>query len=307
MRTPLIAAAGVAGAWTAAHLTAPAVRSWDRPERRPADVSGLHVDVAGPDRPGPVFVLLHGIIASGISWGAAWDALPGPVVVPDLLGFGRSMHRPTDGYDRADHLAALAPVLPALGLAGRPVVVVGHSLGGVLALHLAASLPDVAGVVAICAPLYGSEEEGLGRIGEADALAKLLAVGDLSQRICEWMCDHRDLAGVLWPLMAPRWPLPISADGVLHTWPAYIGSLRSLVLESAWEEALGALVSRDVPVHLVEGADDGVPVPGRAAGLEAAHPAVTSEVVGGAGHDLPVSRPAPCTDRVAGLARRWTA
>lgn len=307
MRTPVIVAAGAAGTWLAAHLAAPAVRHWDRPDRRPADVGGLHVAVAGPDRPGPVFLLLHGVTASGISWGAAWDALPGPVVVPDLLGFGQSMRRPAEGHARADHLSALAPVLPALGLEDRPVVIVGHSLGAVLALHLAASLPDVAGVVTICAPLYASEEEGLGRIGEADALAKLLAVGDLSQRVCQWMCDHRDLARRLWPLLAPRWPVPIAADGVLHTWPAYRGSLQSLVLDSAWDEALEALAGRDVPVHLMEGADDGVPVPGRAAALEAAHPSVTSEVVAGAGHDLSISRPGPCTDRVVGLARRWVA
>jgi pimeloyl-ACP methyl ester carboxylesterase len=272
-------------------------------------VDGLHVAVAGADRTGPVHLLLHGITASSISFGAAFDALPGPVVVPDLLGFGGSRDRPpaTGRFDRASHLAALQPVLPAVGLAGRPVVVVGHSMGAVLALHLAAELPDVCGVIAVSAPLYDDEGQGLSHIGEADLLARLLAAGDLSRRICRWMCEHRDLAQVLWPLLAPRWPWPIAAAGVQHTWPAYRQSLQELVLDSRWRAALHAVLGRGVPVALVDGAADGVPVPGRAAELAAGTPNVTAERWPGFGHDLPVVAGRQVAARVAALSTVWTA
>lgn len=250
---------------------------------------------------GPVVVLLHGIVASGRSFGATYDRLPVPVVVPDLLGFGGSMSVPTPSYGIDAHVEALARTLQGVGITDRPVILVGHSMGGVLALHYAAHSPDVMSVIALGAPLYDDAEEGLGRIGGADPLAGLLTTGDLAQRVCEWMCAHRDLARRLWPVMAVRWPWPVAADGVLHTWPAYRESLQSLVLDSRYDLALETLARRSVPVMLVEGGNDGVPVPGRAQRLARHHGNLTATTLEDAGHALPVSHP----DAVARLIELW--
>lgn len=90
----------------------------------------------------PVLLLLHGLGATG----EVWDGLlerpwPGEVLVPDLPGHGHSSG--LDKYTFESMAASIASVLPP----GRPVVVVGHSLGGVLALTLAAGS---SGVVAAC-------------------------------------------------------------------------------------------------------------------------------------------------------------
>lgn len=287
-----LTAALAVGAWAGAHHTSPAVRAWSPPDRQPADSEPLATMISAPvGADGPVVVLLHGIVASGRSFGASYDRLPAPVVVPDLLGFGGSMAVPTPTYDVDAHVDALAQTLQDVGVAGRPVVLVGHSMGGVLALHHAARSSDVVSVLTLGAPLYDDAEEGLDRIGEADPLAGLLTTGDLAQRVCEWMCEHRDLARRLWPMMAFRWPWPVAADGVLHTWPAYRGSLQSLVLDSNYDVALDVLADRSVPVVLAEGSKDGVPVPGRAQALADRHTNVTTLTVDGADHALPISHP----------------
>ncbi|HYQ66338.1 alpha/beta hydrolase [Actinophytocola sp.] len=82
----------------------------------------------------PVLLLLHGLGATG----EVWDSLlerhwKGEVIAPDLPGHGRSP-RP-DTYTFESMAASVAAVLPE----GRDVVVLGHSLGGVLALTLAAT------------------------------------------------------------------------------------------------------------------------------------------------------------------------
>jgi len=69
-------------------------------------------------------VLLHGLVASGIYWGGAFDRLGEQhrLVVPDLLGFGRSP-RPADGYGPDDHIDAIITCLDDLGIAARNITV----------------------------------------------------------------------------------------------------------------------------------------------------------------------------------------
>ena len=170
-------AAVAVAAWTALHRSADPVRAWRPSDRTPLVGAGpLHAEATAADLAGdgPVVVLLHGIAGSSRSFGRAWDDLGAPTVAVDVLGFGRSFRHPASGYGRAAHVAAVRRTLRALGLGDRRMVYVGHSMGAVLALHLAATDPTAAGVVAMSAPLYDGEDEGLARIGAADPLAKLL-------------------------------------------------------------------------------------------------------------------------------------
>jgi pimeloyl-ACP methyl ester carboxylesterase len=59
------------------------------------------------------------------------------VVVPDLLGFGRSPKPDTSAYDIDAHLAAIREYVPSGS------TVVGHSVGAVLAAALAAREPEL--------------------------------------------------------------------------------------------------------------------------------------------------------------------
>jgi pimeloyl-ACP methyl ester carboxylesterase len=125
-RGALVATATGWGAW---HLASPAVRRWRPGAGRPARAGRLRVREFGTGR--PVVVLLHGMVAEGNCFGAAFDRLGvwARVVVPDLLGFGGSMV-PTGLVSGPEHLDALDEMLDHLGLSDRPLVVVGHSMGG---------------------------------------------------------------------------------------------------------------------------------------------------------------------------------
>lgn len=80
----------------------------------------------------PVLLLLHGLGATGEVWhDLQMRNWPGETLVPDLPGHGRSDR--LDEYTFASMAAAVAELVPH----GRQVVVLGHSLGGVLALMLA--------------------------------------------------------------------------------------------------------------------------------------------------------------------------
>ena len=118
----------------------------------------LHTDVAGPPDGVPV-VFLHG--ASGSIRTYAW--LPGEItdgrriVRVDLRGHGDSQHAPGT-YDVDRYAEDVVEVLRET--VGRPAVLVGHSLGGVVAWWVAQRHPDL--VVAAFLedpPLYMGEPE----------------------------------------------------------------------------------------------------------------------------------------------------
>jgi esterase len=118
----------------------------------------LHVEVDGPQDGAPV-VFLHGVSGSS----RTYDWLPGEItdgrriVRVDLRGHGRSDRAPgTYVIDRygEDAVAVLREVV------GRPAVLVGHSLGGVVAWWVAQRDPDlVAAALLEDPPLYRGEPE----------------------------------------------------------------------------------------------------------------------------------------------------
>jgi pimeloyl-ACP methyl ester carboxylesterase len=89
----------------------------------------------------PSVLLLHGLGATGDVWGGVAGLLPGAWTAPDLPGHGGSAA--LDDYTFAAVADAVAGLVDPAG-----TVVVGHSFGGVVALHLA-SRPGVRAVLGL--------------------------------------------------------------------------------------------------------------------------------------------------------------
>jgi pimeloyl-ACP methyl ester carboxylesterase len=81
-------------------------------------------------------LLLHGLGATGGVWRGLTGAYDGPALAPDLPGHGTADWTTT--YSFAGHAEA---VLPLLERFDAPVPVLGHSMGGVVALELARLAP----------------------------------------------------------------------------------------------------------------------------------------------------------------------
>ena len=120
----------------------------------------LHVRSFGrtPHRDGSPFVLLHGLGVSGVVWTAFARRQLGDrtVIAPDLRGHGESDSSPDDAYAISDYAADIAKLISDR-FGGTPVALVGHSLGGLIAIEVARIWPKSVGhLVVLDPPTFGS-------------------------------------------------------------------------------------------------------------------------------------------------------
>lgn len=120
-------------------------RSTQRPTTNPFGLRSVRIHghdvtyrMAGE---GPTLVLVHGIAGSSTTWRAVMPALAEQftVVAPDLLGHGHSA-KPRGDYSLGAYASGIRDLLAVLGQERGTVV--GHSLGGGVAMQFAYQFPD---------------------------------------------------------------------------------------------------------------------------------------------------------------------
>lgn len=141
-----LAALGAVG--TAWSYSKRALQRWENVELDEVEKPGRTVRVGGVDMhyvevgSGPVLLLLHGLGASTFSFRRLLPLLAPHMraIAVDLKGFGYS-DRPSDGdYSLSAHARAVRDFMDVMGIERASVL--GHSLGGAIAMHLAAAFPE---------------------------------------------------------------------------------------------------------------------------------------------------------------------
>ena len=217
----------------------------------------------------PPVLLLHGLGATGAVWDRLGELLERRLLVPDLPGHGGSAPLPEYSFE-----ALAAGVAEGLDEAG-PVVVAGHSLGGVVALELASGRYglDVAGVLALGVKVEWSAEE----------LAKAASMAARPPRVFETRADaevaYLKVAGLTG--LAPADPGGVTeADG----WRL---SLDQAAFGVGAPDLPRLLAGARCPVILAAGADDPMSRPEQLRAL-----AADSVSLPGLGHNAHVEAPA---------------
>ena len=107
------------------------------------DVRMAYMDVTPQGQPnGHTVVLLHGNNFAGFYFGVVIDALRKEgfrVIVPDQIGYGRSS-KPIIPYSLADMARNTRGILQSLNIT--KAMIVGHSMGGMLAARFATQFPE---------------------------------------------------------------------------------------------------------------------------------------------------------------------
>jgi 2-succinyl-6-hydroxy-2,4-cyclohexadiene-1-carboxylate synthase len=237
-----------------------------------------------------VVVLMHGFTHTGASWEPVLAALGERyrgVIAPDIRGHGSASN------ERPVSLEAV--IEDVAELSSGKFDLVGYSMGGRLALHVALALPDRVGRVVLIGASPGIEDpdERAARVRADEALADSFERMDIEEVVELWERRTPMLAGVHQTARADR----------LRNTPAGLArALRGLgtgALPSAW----GRLEELQMPVVLVVGERDAKfrAIAGRMAGLL---PRARVVVVDEAGHAVHLEMPERVAEIVAAAEAR---
>ena len=252
----------------------------------------LHVEAAGPDDGAPV-VFLHGVSGSmrTYAWLPEEIAEGRRIVRVDLRGHGRSEHAP-GAYDVDSYGEDVVDLLSET--AGRPAVLVGHSLGGVVAWWVAQRHPElVAAAFLEDPPLY------MGEPAEHELNGAVPIFGVLLDTVARWKAQGIGADAAAAQLAAAPFGSDRSrtaAEGLSDDVPAAraeaLLQMDPGVLEGAADRSTLAPTDTTSPVLVpvfVLAADDekGAAFPTRhGERLAISHPDVEIARVAGAGHGI---------------------
>ncbi len=252
------------------------------------------------DGDGEPLLLIHGLGTSQVIWDSVVPGLACTrrVVTIDLPGFGRSAPA-GPGFELGTVADRVARGLAAHGVSG-PLDVVGHSLGGAVALTLAVDRPRLVQRLVLVAPA-GLHPRTLPRPPLLQGALAGSTEGWFAAVVEGWFAARRRAA----PLTDLRWGRRLLlalavADGAELS----PGQARIMVTASAGSSRLGAAMAEiaradlrpllgrtRAPLGLLWGElDRTVPVHG-AGTIVAKRPDAELEVVAGAGHVPMVERP----------------
>jgi pimeloyl-ACP methyl ester carboxylesterase len=279
------------------------------------------LDMGGP-ADGPLIVGLHGLGGSHLNWTAVGPELSGHarVVALDLVGHGLT---PTGSRtaDLEGHRRLVSGFLRAFGAestsapGARPAILMGNSMGGLVAALQAGEEPDTVAGLVLVDPALPTSRLGLvhPRVVANFLLCALPAVGEqyLTQRRRRTTAEQtvRRVLGVCCvdPSRVPEHVVEahIELSGRMdrvRADAAYLRSARSLSLLMALPAGpLARLAGVAQPTLLLQGARDVLVPLASARRMSAAHPDWRLEIAPDVGHAPMLEAPA-WTSR---MIRRW--
>jgi pimeloyl-ACP methyl ester carboxylesterase len=197
---------------------------------------------------GPPVALLHGLLGAGQNFGAVQKALAATgrrVLALDLRNHGASPHSPAMTYP--EMAEDVAETLRAEG--AWPAAVIGHSMGGKVAMTLALARPEgverllVADIapVAYPFPLFTTYIAAMQAIPLAPGLTRREADAALVSAVPNPVLRGFLLQNLLFQVNPPRWRIGLdeiaSAMPAIGRWPAPAGTYAGPVLALAGDRS----------------------------------------------------------------------
>lgn len=238
------------------------------------------------DGAGDAVLMIHGLGGTSNFWTPVLPAFSRfRTIRPDLPGSGRS-HRVDGPLSMDGFVRALMRVCGAAGVERAHVV--AHSMGTIIALHLAVLEPRLVRSLALLGPLAAPPDANRGPIRARGAKARSEGEPGMQQ-----IADATVQAGTAGETRSKR-PVAVAAvrESVMRQSPE--GYARSC---EALSEAQPADIARiSCPVLLVTGDEDAVAPPQAVRGMGEKIPGAQVEVLGRCGHWTVYEKPEECSE-----------
>ncbi len=244
---------------------------------------------------GPVLVMIHGIAGSSGTWVPLMPLLAErfTVIAPDLLGHGESA-KPRGDYSLGAYASGIRDLLGVLG--HDRATVVGHSLGGGIAMQFAYQFPQmVERLVLIGSGGLGKEVNPLLRVLSAPGTEYILPlvlapqihslVRSVGSAISRFGMRADPFMGEVWQ----AW----SRLTDVRAQRAFIHTIRAVIDVSGQRVSARdrLYLAHEIPTLIVWGDRDQVIPVEHAHAAHELMPGSRLEIVEGAGHFIPIERP----------------
>jgi pimeloyl-ACP methyl ester carboxylesterase len=251
-------------------------------------------------------ILLHGLSKSFKYWEPMVNGMNKRkyhYIIPDLLGHGRSPSPEHLAYDVDTHLFFL--FRDVIQHRKGPFHVIGHAMGSILAIELAARFPQkVKTLSLISLPYYESEQMAQKYVVQDifNPHGHPLLNNKLMCKICcAVICQHRALWRPIIPFVVKDKPEDVVYDGMNHNFHGIYSSFEECIVKHRIDNAASALTKFKIPTRLIHGSEDKVVGVERAEAFYSKYfTACQLDVIAGpgCGHDIPITSAAQLADHI---------
>ncbi len=240
----------------------------------------------------PPFVLLHGFATSSRWWDPIAPELRRDrrVIRIDLIGHGGS-EKPQSGYEITTQAGAVADALNELDV--QRAILVSHSMGGLVATSLAQTSSELVDSVVLIATPSGSDSGGLPVVDRllhvpvlGPALWRIRLDGMIRDGYGSAFAPGTDVSAIF-----PGDPDRVVEDNRAMTYTAYDSAEERTADFLEQEPPAARLISSGVPVLAIEGGEDQITDPVRAAADFGTIPGARVVTLPGSGHSPQVEEP----------------
>lgn len=235
-----------------------------------------------PRDPKVTVVFVHGLANSHLMWKPLIKRVSGAhtrVVTVDLLGFGNSPKPEWQTYSATVHAQSLKMTLRSLHITG-PVIIVGHSLGSLVAVQYAGLYPRHVQSLILCSPpFYRPPKDRTNKV-------LLPQAEDVYRKLYSYSRNKTELAKKMATVIKKARLLDPSFTVDDDTLPAIVSSLEmSIENQTSLQDA----EKLTLPIHVIYGKLDPFIIKRNIRQLESKLPNATLETVI-AGHEIGLSR-----------------
>jgi len=259
---------------------------------RPPDA--LHYVEIGPRDAAPL-LFLHGITGSRRYWLKKVRHLAGPyrLILPDLIGFGLSP-KPHVTYEMPVFRDSVRRLIEDLDLAGRPLAIVAHSLGGLIALEYAARFHgEVRCMTILSLPRFRDPTTAHALFWRGSAhYRRLLNEHSLSETLAQM---RRSGLEVTLRYMF-RFPWSVLIDSHKFTFKSLTSTLECCLLNYQVDSILPLVPP--VPTLLIHGEQDSVAPVVLIADLPERYPQFSLATIRGTGHHVFLTHTSRCLELI---------
>lgn len=233
----------------------------------------LHVRyIRSPKRPRQTILFIHGLGSSGNHWKEVLEGLPKDlrVITIDLLGFGDSPAPQWAAYNTRTQARSIIATLIKLRVT-TPLVIVGHSLGALVAIETAKRYPLIAKRLILCSPPLYTDDNSELLNGETVLKRLYRAAEDYPEKFI-----YLNRLGFKYKLLRGDQNITNETIGT------YLATLNSAILN---QTSLADAKKLNVSTLIIRGRLDPLIIPRNLTNLAKANPNVTLKTIS-SGHDI---------------------